>query len=151
MCKSLGAYSVGQMLLYMTNRELMDHSSGASVPVLTSPDPANLEHLVVQDPLVFWTMSLVLVSFCWALSAHFYGFQMMRVGLHVRVGCSYLMYRKSLKLQESSQTTMGKMVSSNSDCSRSNSRLSDCSVVYLQFSYSQQLRREVPLEMWLRI
>jgi len=68
-----------------------------------------------QEPLVFWTATLVLVSFCWVLSAHFYGFQMMRVGLHVRVGCSYLIYRKSLKLGQlgtsSSQTTMGKMVS----------------------------------------
>lgn len=37
----------------------------------------------------------------------------MRLGLHVRVGCSYLIYKKSLKLGqfESSQKTMGKMVS----------------------------------------
>lgn len=49
------------------------------------------------EPLTFWTISLILSVFAWALSAHFYGFQMMLVGLHVRVGCSYLIYRKSLR------------------------------------------------------
>lgn len=96
-CKSLSAYSVGQMLLHMSKRELVDYSR------LWSP----------EDPLLWWTVILILSVSLWVLTAHFYGFQMMRVGLHVRVGCSYLIYRKSLKLGqfESSQTTMGRMVS----------------------------------------
>lgn len=98
MCKSLSSYSVGQMLFHMANRELVDYSRLWSV----------------RDPLVFWTGTLVLALAFWVLTAHFYGFQMMRVGLHVRVGCSYLLYRKSLKLahSETAESTMGKMVSS---------------------------------------
>jgi len=84
----------------MSNRELVDYRlwDGWSA--------------VAEDPLVFWTVSLILSVCCWVLTAHFYGFQMMRVGLHVRVGCSYLIYRKSLRLGqfESGEKTMGKMV-----------------------------------------
>lgn len=96
-CKSLSAYSVGQMLELMSQREVGDYSRVWSV----------------EEPLLYWTLTLVLTLVVWVLSAHFYGFQMMRIGLHVRVGCSYLIYRKSLKLGqfESSQKTMGKMVS----------------------------------------
>lgn len=85
------------MLMHMNKRELVDHS--------------NL--WTAQDPLVFWSIALVTGVACWVLTAHFYGFQMMRVGLHVRVGCSYLIYRKSLVLgqYESCEITMGKMVS----------------------------------------
>lgn len=102
-CKSLSAYSVGQMLLHISKRELVDYSR---------------LNWSFQEPLTVWTMSLILSVCCWVLTAHFYGFQMMRVGLHVRVGCSYLIYRKSLKLgqqaTEDVQKTMGKMVSDNS-------------------------------------
>lgn len=111
------------MLLHITNRELVDYSRAANLAPSAVGAAAEAAQraslwsaaLIPRDPLVFWTATLILVSFCWVLSAHFYGFQMMRVGLHVRVGCSYLIYRKSLRLgqqQESSQTTMGKMVSS---------------------------------------
>lgn len=81
----------------MSKRELVDYSRLWSL----------------EDPLLAWTVTLILSVSLWVLSAHFYGFQMMRVGLHIRIGCSYLIYRKSLKLgqYESSQTTMGRMVS----------------------------------------
>lgn len=102
-CKSLSAYSVGQMLKHMDRRELVDYSRVSLI-------------ILLGDPLTVWTLTLVLSVCFWGLSAHFYGFQMMRVGLHVRVGCSYLIYAKSLRLgqhESSLQTTMGRMVSSS--------------------------------------
>lgn len=87
------------MLVHMDRRELVDYPRAA----------------LIEDPLAWWTLALVASVCLWALSAHFYGFQMMRVGLHVRLGCSYLIYAKSLLLalshQSAVQTTMGRMVS----------------------------------------
>lgn len=110
------------MLWHINKRELVDSDPTATVGLDWIP----------LNSLTFWTCSLVLSVFSWALGAHFYGFQMMRVGLHVRVGCSYLIYRKSLKLGpqrlmtkaarksegktgvSEPASTMGKMVSSRS-------------------------------------
>lgn len=169
MCKSLSAYSVGQMLMHMSKREISSpeqqrleqmlqhkqqlhalpqyelhfnsgessdaqtlHKVFADVSIssvasdnLTSSGfgqsstwtSMTLTALATsgghQDPLMFWTLTLIASVCMWVLSAHAYGFQMMRIGLHTRVGCSYLIYRKSLRLgqHESSQKTMGRMVS----------------------------------------
>lgn len=121
------------MLWYINNkRELVDSDYVKSAQGVERTQVDWWPAFGQLDSLTLWTVALVLSVVAWASSAHFYGFQMMRVGLHVRVGCSYLIYRKSLRIAptrankpssasegpkaRSAQTaqqasTMGKMVS----------------------------------------
>lgn len=105
-CKSAGGYSVGQVLLH-----LQASQSGRPERVQLGRLALGLD--VDVDPVLCWTLALVCSVCGWALSAHLYGFQMTRLGLRVRVGCSYLMYRKALRLslEQSGAKTMGRMAS----------------------------------------
>lgn len=74
---------------------LGEETSDKSEPLVSS---LQLSQLFLVRPLVKWTIILICSNFAWALSAHFYGFQMMRLALHVRLGCSHLIYAKALRL-----------------------------------------------------
>lgn len=60
--------------------------------------PNERRQMTVSSELWKWSCLLMLSLFAWASSAHFYGFQMMRSGLRIRVACSHLIYAKALKL-----------------------------------------------------
>lgn len=66
----------------------------------------------IHEPLVQWTLSLMISTLIFPVLIHNYCFEMMRLGIQIRVATSYLIFRKAVKLSHAAlaQSTIGQMV-----------------------------------------
>eukprot|EP00096_Caligus_rogercresseyi_P012306 TRINITY_DN5109_c0_g1_i1.p1 TRINITY_DN5109_c0_g1~~TRINITY_DN5109_c0_g1_i1.p1 ORF type:complete len:407 (+),score=54.05 TRINITY_DN5109_c0_g1_i1:144-1364(+) len=70
------------------------------------------EHGISEMELYIWSGVLVGCGVSYVISHHYYFFGVMRVGMQIRIACSALLYRKSLKLSKASigQSSVGQLV-----------------------------------------